>query len=35
MNPSELNALRARFPELRGMGAAQVAAWCWADLERA
>lgn len=25
MNPSELNALRARFPELRGMGSAQVA----------
>lgn len=25
MNPSELNALRARFPELRGMGTAQVA----------
>lgn len=25
MNPSELNALRARFPELRSMGAAQVA----------
>ena len=25
MNPAELNALRARFPELRGMGAAQVA----------
>lgn len=25
MNPSELNALRARFPELRSMGSAQVA----------